>query len=520
MVDTKKEDIEVTHPAHDEYVSKEVVPNGATDLDRTTSLRAAMKGNRSVLWWTFFFAISAIGWGFDAQVNGAMISVPSFRRDFGYTLDGEYILPADWQSAFNIVSSVGQFFSGFGIGWLADRIGRRGALGAGVIVCCGAILGQIFSTTRAAFLVSKLILGVGLGAYLTIGPLYCSEASPVNLRGITTAGINLGIVVGQLLSNAAVKAFGERMDRWAYRAPFALQLVFVVFLAAGLPFAPESPWYLVRRGQLEHAKRDYARLYLNEPDVEGKIAYIQHTVEMEQLEDNGAWIDCFRGTNLLRTLISTGAFACQHLVGIIFVLGFSTYFFQLAGVAVSDSFNLGVGVTACGVLGNFLSWFMVNSYGRRKVFVQGMAALTTLLLLIGIMDVIPTGGAKWAQSSFTVIYAFVYFMTIGAMAFVLLGEVSSPKLRAKTTGLCTMTQSIFGIGMNFAVPYMVNPDAGNLKGKVGFVFGGLGAITTVASFFYIPELKGKTFAEIDDLFAAKVPPRKMGDYKLEQDDSA
>ena len=53
------------------------------------------------------------------------------------------------------------------------------------------------------------------------------QASPVSLRGITTAGINLGIVVGQLLSNAAVKAFGERADKWAYRAPFALQLLFV-----------------------------------------------------------------------------------------------------------------------------------------------------------------------------------------------------------------------------------------------------------------------------------------------------
>lgn len=53
------------------------------------------------------------------------------------------------------------------------------------------------------------------------------KVSPVSLRGITTAGINLGIVVGQLLSNAAVKGFGERTDRWAYRAPFALQLIFV-----------------------------------------------------------------------------------------------------------------------------------------------------------------------------------------------------------------------------------------------------------------------------------------------------
>lgn len=289
-----------------------------------------------------------------------------------------------------------------------------------------------------------------------------------------------------------------------------------VILLGGLPFAPESPWYLVRKGKFEEAAKNYAQLFPNETDVESKIASLRRTVEAEEVQDEGSWLDCFRGTNLLRTGISVGVFACQHLVGIIFVLGFSSYFFQLAGVSVADSFNLGVGVTACGVLGNFLSWFIVERYGRRIVFLLGMSTLTTLLLLIGIMDVIPTNGAQWAQSSFTVIYAFIYFMTIGAMAFVLLGEVSSPSLRAKTMGLAAVTQSVFGIVMNVAIPYMVNPDAANLKGKVGFVFGGLGAIATVGSFFYVPELKGKTFAEIDALFVAKVPPRKMGDFS-EQD---
>jgi hypothetical protein len=71
-----------------------------------------------------------------------------------------------------------------------------------------------------------------------------------------------------------------------------------------------------------------------------------------------------------------------------------------------------------------------------------------------------------------------------------------------------------GIIFNFAIPYMVNPDQGNLKGKVGFIFGGLAAMATVWSFFYVPELKGRTFDEIDQMFQAKVPPRKMGSHVL------
>ncbi|KAH7558305.1 hypothetical protein BM1_05577 [Bipolaris maydis] len=480
------------------------------------TLGQVFKKHPALVGWSFFWSMCAVGWGFDAQINGAMISVASFRKDFGYVLDGEAILPASWQTAFNMISSVGMLFGGFACSTLADKWGRRIALVCGVILCTGGAFGEMFSPSKGAFLASKLILGVGLGFYLTIGPLVCGEIAPVVLRGISTAGINLGIAIGQLLSNAVVKAFGERTDRWAYAAPFAIQLFFCLFLICGLPFAPESPWYLARKGKDTEALRALQTLWGKDTNVEYKLAALKTTISEEEDQKESRLLDCFRGTNLLRSCISTGVFACQHFVGIVFVLGFSTYFFQLAGLDTSRSFDLGVGVTACGVAGNITSWFVVNTYGRRKVFIGGMSALTTLLLLIGIMDVIPTGPSKWVQASCTVIYAFLYFMTIGAMAFVLLGETSSMGLRAHTTALATATQSILGIIMNIAIPYMVNPDEGNLKGKVGFVFGGLAAIATVCAWIYVPELKGRTNREIDMLFAAHVPPRKMGSHRLDQ----
>lgn len=441
-----------------------------------------------------------------------MISVAAFRRDYGYTLDGEAILPADWQTAFNMISTVGQFFGGFLCSWLADRTSRKSALLLGILLCTGAIIGEVLSHTRPAFLISKLVLGLGLGFYLTLAPLACSEIAPVALRGYATASVNLGIAVGQLLSNAVVKAFGERQDRWAYAGPFAVQLIFVVFLLAFLPLAPESPWHLARKGNREDALKAIRKLFGASYDAEQRLLAIEATIEEESSSQSTelGFLDCFRGANRLRTGISTGVFLCQHLVGIVFVLGYSTYFFQLAGVEASNSFDLGVGVTACGVLGNIASWFVVERYGRRAVFLWGMGALTFILLLIGIMDVVPTRAAAWVQASATVVYAFVYFLTIGATAFVILGEASSTVLRAKTISLATATQAICGLVMNVAIPYLINPDEANLRGKVGFIFGGLALIGTAGSWIYIPELKGKTFDEIDRLFTSKVPPRMMG----------
>ncbi|OXV11343.1 hypothetical protein Egran_00897 [Elaphomyces granulatus] len=477
--------------------------------DRQQSAWQTVRTYPALVWWAFFFAMSAVGWGFDVQVNGAVVAVPAFRRQFGYLYNGEPTIPAPWLSAFGVISSTGQFFGGFICSYVADRLGRKGGLALGIFLSCGGILGEVLSFSRVSFLISKFILGVGLGFYLTIGPLYCSEVSPIVLRGITTAGINLAIVIGQLLSNSAIKGFGNRDDTWAFRGPFAIQFFFI---AIGLPFAVESPWYLVHRGDLDGARHALQRLYGRHTDIEPKLKELRATVAEYDAFQQGKWVDCFRGTNLIRTGISTGVFVCQHFSGIIFVLGYSTYFFELAGLSTTPAFDLGVGITGFGVLGTVVSWSLVNSCGRRKLFLFGMAGLTVCLMLIGILDVIPTNGAAWVQASFTVVYALIYQSTIGAMAFVLLGEVSSPRLRAKTTALATATQSVFGIAMNVAVPYMVNPDAANMKGKVGFVFGGLSFLAAIGAFLYVPELKARSFEEIDLLFSLRVPPRKMGSY--------
>jgi MFS family permease len=61
--------------------------------------------------------------------------------------------------------------------YFADRFGRRAALLVGIILVASGIFGEVFATANGAFLVGKMVLGFGLGFYLTVGPMYCSEVS-------------------------------------------------------------------------------------------------------------------------------------------------------------------------------------------------------------------------------------------------------------------------------------------------------------------------------------------------------
>jgi len=59
-----------------------------------------------------------------------------------------------------------------------------------------------------------------------------------------------------------------------------------------------------------------------------------------------------------------------------------------------------------------------------------------------------------------------------------------------------MTQVFFGWVVIFTTPYMINPDSGNLGGKVMFVFFGFGVIFSVLLFLYLPETKGLSYEEV------------------------
>ena len=57
--------------------------NIANEQEKQITVRDVFAKHPRLAWWIFYWAMAAVGWGFDAQVNGAMISVPAFRRDFG-----------------------------------------------------------------------------------------------------------------------------------------------------------------------------------------------------------------------------------------------------------------------------------------------------------------------------------------------------------------------------------------------------------------------------------------------------
>lgn len=292
-------------------------------------LKVALTSYRNAMLYSLFFCFSAILWGYDMQVSGGLLAAPEFRAVFGYTqADGTTILPAQWQAAFNMIATVGGMGGSLLCGPISPYAGRRMTLAIACVISSGSIFLQFFAFTRGVLLAGKLINGIALGMFLVTACAYCSEACPVVLRGITIAMVNLFVVVGQLLGNCLIKAFGGRSDTFAYRIPFAFQWIFPAILLTGVWFCPESPYWYVQRGKHTEAKKSLERFQTG-GSIDSWLNEIQETVRIEEESASSAgYLDCFRGTDLRRTLIVMAVWTINSFSGVNFVLSYSTYFFQ------------------------------------------------------------------------------------------------------------------------------------------------------------------------------------------------
>lgn len=105
-------------------------------------------------------------------------------------------------------------------------------------------------------------------------------------------------------------------------------------------------------------------------------------------------------------------------------------------------------------------------------------------------------------------------------SFVVKVETSALRLRAKTQGVGELFHNIASIVFNLVLPYMYNPDAGYLRGKMGFVYGGICLFTAVVTWWIVPEMKGRSVLDIDHMFSLGLKAREFKKWEGNADAAA
>ncbi|KAF1926886.1 general substrate transporter [Didymella exigua CBS 183.55] len=486
------------------------------EKERDQSLWASAMSHKRILAHSLAALLAGGVFGYDSVINGASLSMPAFLLYFGeHTATGSLFVPSIWASLWTAMSYLLQAIGGFGIGFVSDRIGRKWAC---VAASCISIVGvgvQFAATSRGMLLGGKMINGFAIGCIFASATAWASEISPLRLRGPMQSSIVLFMVLMQAIGLITIRVYISNLTPHAFRMVFALQWIWPA--AAGLAFLvmPESPNFLVQRGKIDAAKKALQRLYGSQNHINARLAVIRKQVDQERLQSeahgDASYLELFSGTNFKRTFTVIWLFLATGLNGAA-LLSQNIYFLIIAGLPAIHGFDVGIGGFGLAVVAIVLSWFYMEKFGRRSLWLAGVGGNIVVMAIIGALDYSPAKGSLWAIAILMNVLIAWQILTITSIGWVITAELSSYRLRAKTQSIGVMASAGTTWLFTFTVPYMYNTDAGNLGARTGFVFMGSSVLLLIGSWFLVPDLKGFTTEEVDWLYKQKISVRHFQQY--------
>ncbi|KAK8054966.1 H(+)/hexose cotransporter 1 [Apiospora rasikravindrae] len=485
-------------------------------IDEHLPLVPALRRFSKVTGYCLAMSVVIIGWGYDLVVVGSIVSVDSFLRDYGDLYEGDLIIPSNWLSLWLGLPPIGSITGSALGGWLQDRIGRRVTLMLGSVVSAIAVAIIFFShlpsrqtDCRAMLTVGLTVQGLSVGMIKTTAITYVSENAPTSLRGPAMALFPSVTLLGQLIGSIVVYVVSGVEGQTGYLGAFGSQWALSVAPFVLACVMPESPAYLVRRGYEERALKSATALYAPKVDPQGALESIRAVIEEERaLAAQASYRACFQGTNLRRTMIIVLAYVMPTLFGLD-LLSSASYFLKLLGLSSSTALLIMIGGVVAGIISNGLGIWIVSRARWRRISLLSLSAALVLWTAFGISGFWPSTTTAWLAVALMLSVILVCGVGVWPASYAIAGETSALVLRSPTQGLGGVMSHLSSAVMAIVLPYIYNSDAGNLGAKTAFVYTALCAFALVATWFCVPELKGRSMIDIDHMFDLRLPTKKF-----------
>ncbi|KAJ5358603.1 uncharacterized protein N7496_011016 [Penicillium cataractarum] len=525
---TKSIEAEKADLSHVEILSDETPPEklevhqslDMTPKEQWRKLWKAIQAEKRFCLWTLYTMLLVFSWGYDAGLSGVAIAFPEFRKAYGnyYALGDEYVIPALWQSLWNAASTIGQVFGGYAAGQFADFWGRKVLLYTAVFISLGSSFALVFAPSLPVLFVSKLLLGLSVGLATVLPPLYVTENAPAHLRSTASSLTNVIIVFGQFCASITGYGASGIQGVWSFKLAFVMTFVMPSIYLCGLPFLPESPVWYMKKGREDAARKAIARLYGPGADIDACIETIKTELKNTEDEESAAtqtsWKSIFSKEHRSRTLVAVLGLQSQNFSGGYFANTYQTYYFQLIGQ--TNSFQLTAISSSLQVLSNMVAVCLSDIIPRRKGLIGGGTMLMFWSVIIAGVSMAPTTNtsANIALLAFMITWSMLYTATVGCYGWAVAQETAAQATRPKTISFVLICQQLTALLLSSVFPYFINPDELNWGGKVMFLFVGAELFIMAGLYFFQPETKNRSNAEIDALYANKVSPRMFNDFTV------
>ncbi|KAI1114964.1 general substrate transporter [Nemania sp. NC0429] len=458
-----------------------------------------------------FVATGGVLFGYDTGTINGILAMRSFRDQFstGYRDDkGLLDLRPDQISITVAILSAGTFTGALLAAPFGDWLGRRLSIIASIGVFILGVLFQVTADALPLLLAGRYFAGVGVGAVSVLIPLYQSEMAPKWIRGTLVCAYQFSITFGLLAASVVNQLTYQLEGASAYQIPFGLQLTWAVVLSLGLLILPETPRYLIKRGDKHAAGLALSRLRrldITHPALVEELAEIEANHEYELALGPATYRDVFTGSPHLcrRILTGCGLQILQQLTGINFIMYYGTTFFLGAGV--NNPFIISLVLNVINVVSTVPGLFVVESWGRRKLLIVGSIGMAICQLVIAIFSTVAydmKGLVAKLLIVFLSFFVFFYAASWGPVAWVVTSEIYPLKVRAKSMSISTASNWLLNFGIAYGTPFLVEEGSGyaSLGAKVFFLWGAFCILGGVFVYCMVFETSKISLEQIDEMY--------------------
>jgi MFS transporter, SP family, xylose:H+ symportor len=456
---------------------------------------------------TFVATLGGLLFGYDtAVISGAVGSIDAYFID----PQGLEETARNNLSGWTISSALLGCVIGASIaGWIATRFGRKGGmLVAAVLFLVSSLgsavpefglgpIGEMGPDALWAFIMYRIMAGIGVGIASMLSPLYIAEIAPGAIRGKLVSFNQLAIVGGMVVVyfvNWFIASQGDEV--WLHSIGWRLMLASCAIPAAAflifLLFVPDTPRWLVLRGRDDEALNVLNKL-TDEDDARRTLGDIKRTL----ITRTAPLLSFGMGVLVIGIMLSV----FQQLVGINAVLYYAPLMFQNMGASTDSAFLQTVVVGAANALFTVVAILTVDKWGRKPLLVTGAVIMAVAMFALGFLFNAKAVG--FGALVAVVVYIAGFALSWGPVVWVLLSEMFPNSIKGKALGIAVAAQWIANLFVSWTFKVLDGNSALNAMFNHGFAYWVYGAMSVLAAVFvikFVPETKGRTLEAIQEIW--------------------
>ncbi|CAH1111743.1 unnamed protein product [Psylliodes chrysocephalus] len=380
---------------------------------------------------------------------------------------------------------------------LSDVIGRKKYLmliGLGTLIAGVALA---FSMEIIYIIISKSLLSFFLSGAWTIIPVFVAEICENHNRAKFGCFLGLFHEIGHCYAYVVGPLFSLKNFTLIITAPALVFLMIFVIV-------PESPIYLLSKGKEKKCKEALRKFRNNksEEELEADFVQIKETLKGRAETNKGNVLDLFRKReNRFALLLALLPLLVQSFSGISILMTYLAPVFNAAGTSISGDI-VAIIISIVKISSFTFTSFVVETFGRKRMLLISATGSGVPLLVLGLYFYLQyinsalLDSMQWLPLFALLSSTLMFSIGLGPVPFALISELFQTDLRAASSAVINTLFNIVMFSLTACFPLI--SEAFGIHCCI-WLFSSCSFLGAILIYFFLPELKGKSFTEIQEM---------------------